>query len=99
MPAKSLQERLTAAEALVAKYKAQIAQEAILRNIQVNDDVDFTYGRDATKRSLTGTVTGTRTDDNNVMWVAIASGEGFDLQTYKVRATDITENRTAAKRG
>lgn len=99
MEAKTTQQKLDAALALVEKYRAELKSEAILKNIAVGDDVDFTFGRADNKRSLKGTIVVGLTDEPKVgLVVGIEAGEGFDKKVYKVRATDITENRTAAKR-
>jgi hypothetical protein len=97
---RSLAERLEAARALVAKYEAQINSEAQINNVQVGDDVDFKYGKSnvgAGVRTLTGTVQAVGDTDNGRV-VVILVGEGIDIKPYKVRAADITANRTAETR-
>ncbi|GEM_PF-6560788 len=97
---RTLDEKIAATEALLAKYKQQKLTEAILNNIQIGDDVDFNFGRGESRRTLTGKVTVGITDDEAVgKVVAVFAGEGFDAKTYKVRVADITANRTAAERG
>lgn len=96
---RTLDEKIAATEALLAKYKQQKLTEAIMNNIEIGDDVDFTYGRADSKRTLTGKVVVGITDDEN--WgkiVGIEAGEGFDKKVYKVRVPDITANRTAENR-
>ncbi|MGX7894962.1 hypothetical protein [Tsuneonella sp. HG222] len=92
------QAKLDQARAMVTKYEAELASEAIRNNIEAGDKVTFTHGRGDTKKVLTGAVLGVK-DEENGRWVAISVGEGFDLTTYKVRTADITSNPDADKRG
>ncbi len=94
---KSLQERLANAEALVAKYKQQIAAEAILNNIQPGDAVSFKYGRGETQTVKEGTVISTGDSPRGKLAV-IQTGTGLEISTVKVRVADITENATADAR-
>jgi hypothetical protein len=94
---RSLQERLEAARALVAKYEAQINSEAQINNVQVGDDVSFTFGRADRARILTGVVSAVADTDTGRM-AAVTVGSGLDVEIKKIRAADITENRTAATR-
>jgi len=50
-------------------------------------------------RELTGIVTGIKQDDKLGKLAAIASGEGFDAQTYKVRVADILRNLSVEQAG
>lgn len=96
---RTLDEKIAATEALLAKYRQQKLTEALLNNIEVGDDVDFNYGRAETRRVITGSVTVGITEDES--WgkiVGIEAGEGFDKKVYKVRVADIVANRTADAR-
>ena len=99
---RSLDERIAATKALLAKYEQQKLTESILNNIEVGDDVDFLYGRSDSgegRRTLTGKVTvGLTADESWGNVVGVFAGEGFDAKSYKVRVKDIKANRTAAQR-
>lgn len=95
---RTLEQKLEAAQALVAKYQQQIKSAAIVNNVEVGDEIDFTFGRGAKKRDLSGKITAIKDDETFGRLVAVLSGEGFDATSYKVRVADITENRTAAER-
>ena len=94
--AKTLQDRLVSAQALVAKLTAQINAEAILSNVEVGNVVVFKFGRKDSVRNIEGVVKGTRTAENGVKFAAVfvASEDGFDDQTFKVRIADIIENKS-----
>lgn len=93
----TLEDKLANAKKLVAKIEQEIKTAAIVNNVEVGDDVDFTFGRGDKKRSLKGEITAIKDTDTGKL-VAIVTGEGFDLETFKVRVQEITENRTAATR-
>ena len=93
--AKSLEEQLAAAQERVAKLQTRINSEAIVNNVAVGNDVEFTFGRGEKKRTLRGVVTATREDEKLGKLAAVTVGEGFDVETYKVRFADITTNHSA----
>ncbi len=95
---KTTAQKLEAARALVAKYEQQLDSETILNNIEVGDDVSFKFGRGEKARVLEGSVVAVGEVERLGLVAAVQSGEGIDVQTYKVRVLDITENRTAATR-
>jgi hypothetical protein len=98
---KTLAERLIAAEKLVAKLKAEIANEAIKNDIQVDDVVTFSYGRGDKVREITGVVKATKDIEEGTLKglnLLVLSGEGFDAQTYKVHVRDVVSNETADAR-
>lgn len=90
-------QKLDQARAMVLKYEADLAAEAIRDNIEQGDSVTFKFGRGNTKRELTGTVLGVK-DDNNGRWVRVTAGEGFDMAVYTIRTADITKNPNADAR-
>jgi hypothetical protein len=101
IPTRTLDEKIALTEALLAKYLKQKATEAIVTDIQVGDDVTFSYGRKDGGRELIGTIAvGIATDTVGTYgkYVGIETGEGFDKRVLKVRIGDITENRTANER-
>jgi len=91
---KTLNEKLAAAKALVAKYEAAIKAEAILNNIAVGDKVTIKFGRAEKVRNVGGTVVGLNNTDNGLM-VAVLSD---DFTPYKVHARDVIENASAVER-
>lgn len=91
---KTLNEKLAAAKALVAKYEAQIKAEAILNNIELSDKVTIKFGRAEKVRHINGTVVGLNNTDNGLM-VAVLSD---DFKPYTVHARDVIENASAEGR-
>lgn len=91
---KTLNEKLAAAVALVAKYQAAINAEAILNNIELQDRVTIKFGRAEKVRNIEGTVVGLNNTDNGLV-VAVLSD---DFTPYKVNARDIVANASAAGR-
>ena len=83
--------KLEQAIANVEKYTAMLASEGIRDNIEAGDEVTFNHGRGGTKKALAGTVLGVK-DDKNGRWVAVSTGEGFDMTRYTIRTADITAN-------
>lgn len=97
---KTLQEKLAAAEALVEKYKREMAQEAIINDIGAGDDVTFEFGRGDSKRHMTGTVAGLAdTDQGKIVAVQVTDDSGLpDIKRVNIKS--ITANRSAdARRG
>ena len=94
---KTTEEKLVAARKLVAKYEQQIATAAITNNIEVNDQITFRFGRTDKVRELAGVVTGIKDGPTGRM-VAVITGEGFDVQTVKIRVGDIISNAAADAR-
>lgn len=91
---KTLNEKLAAAKALVAKYEAQIKAEAILNNIELSDKVTIKFGRAEKVRHINGTVVGLNNTDNGLM-VAVLSD---DFKPYTVHARDVIDNASASVR-
>lgn len=90
---RTLQEQLEAAQARVDKIKAAINTQEILQSVKAGDTATFTYGRAEKVRELSGTVVavGDRTDERGraTRIAVINSGEGLDIEQYKVRVADI----------
>lgn len=91
---KTITERLVAARALVAKLEAAEKAEAILNNIEVNDNVTIKFGRAEKVRHIKGKVVGLNNTDNGLM-VAVLSE---DFKPYTVHARDVIENASAEGR-
>lgn len=89
MAKKSLEERLVAARALVAKYEEQIAKGNAQADVQVGDDVTFKFGRADTSRELSGKIVAAE-DGKVVILVGI--------KPYTVAVRDILSNPTADAR-
>jgi len=89
--------KLEAAKASVIKYKAQLIAESARSDLEVGDAVLFSHGRAETKKDLNGKVIGIKSDTNG-LWVAVVVGEGFESETYKIRAATIINNATADAR-
>lgn len=91
---KTITERLVAARALVAKLEAAEKAEAILNNIEVNDNVTIKFGRAEKVRHIKGKVVGLNNTDNGLM-VAVLSE---DFKPYTVHARDVIDNASAEGR-
>ena len=94
---RTLEQKIVATKALLAKYEQQALTAAILNNIEAGDDVDFNYGRGPTRRIITGRVVTVGDSDQGKLAV-VQFGEGLDVKVVKVRVADITANRTATER-
>lgn len=94
---RTLEEKITATRALLAKYLAEQNAEKQINNVQVGDDITFNFGRADRVRSITGTVQAVADTDLGRV-VSVLTGEGIDAELKRVRADAITENRTAASR-
>lgn len=92
--ARTINEKLTAAIALVAKYEAEIAADAISNNIAEGDNVTIKFGRGAKVRDVAGRVIGVRDTDNG-RFVAVLDAE---LNTFKVHVRDVVSNEDADAR-
>lgn len=95
---RTLAEKLAAAERLVEKYKREMVLEQVKNDVRSDDVIRFQFGRGDKKRELTGTVTGTKTDDTQGLMIRAVVGEGFDAETYKVFARDVIQNITGDER-
>lgn len=91
---KTLEEKLTAAVALVAKYRSQIAAIAISNNIAVDDDVVVKFGRGDKVRNVAGRVIGVRDTEQGRVVAVIDE----NLDTFKVNVRDVVSNTTADAR-
>lgn len=89
MSKKSLEERMAAAKALVAKYEEQIAKGAAQADVQVGDVVTFKFGRGDTARELEGNIVAA--DDGKVVILV-------GIKPYTVLVRDILANPTADAR-
>lgn len=100
---KTTLQKLEAAKELVVKLTAKLAAENATNDIQVGDAVEFGFGRAEKRRILKGTVIGTRIDDNQSLWIAVATPAGEDVfaepaQNYRLRVSDIVRNEAAEAR-
>ena len=97
---RTLEQKIAATKALLAKYEQQALTAAILNNIEAGDDVSFNYGREgktSTRRTIDGRVV-TVGDTPQGKVAVVQYGEGLDVKVVKIRVADITANRTAAER-
>ena len=89
-----LLEDIAAAEAKVAKLKAQLdkldaAQNnaAAIEALAPGDEVAYVYGRALNKRVLNGRVVAAKKSDKGVVQLKIEHGEGFDAEFHLIDAT------------
>lgn len=90
-------EKLAEAERLVALYREQRAEEKMRENIEPGDTILFEKGRGENKQILDGEVLGTKTDSNG-QWIKVQVGDGFEAETFTIRAAAIRENPAAKAR-
>lgn len=88
--AKTTEEKLVAARALVAKYEAAILADVIAANVQVGDEVSIKFGRGASVREVSGSIVGIA-DRTAVVLTP-------ELKTFKVNFRDIVSNPAAEAR-
>lgn len=95
--AKTLQEKLASAVALVEKYTQQINAEALLNNVAVGNDIGFIFGRAEKARTLRGVVTAVRdaSETEGKLYRVVINGGTFEEQAFKVRPDQVTENFSA----
>jgi len=93
----TLEDRLAAAKALVAKIEAQIVAEKIKNDIQLNDDVTFNFGRGTNIRSMAGKVAG-MADTPQGKVVAITVDDNGLPEIKRVNIAALTGNSTADAR-
>lgn len=89
MSKRSIEERLVAAKALVAKYEEQIAKGTAQADVQVGDTVTFKFGRGDTARELSGNIVAA--DEGKVVILV-------GIKPYTVFIRDILANPTADAR-
>lgn len=94
----SLEQRIIATRALLAKYEARLNAEKQINNVQVGDEgVTFKFGRSDKAREETGKVVAVA-DSSQGKVVSVLVGEGVDMAIRKVRAADIISNPSADER-
>lgn len=92
--AKTLEEKIAATRALLAKYEAQAYTAAVANNIEKGDTVTIKFGRGDKAREVTGDVIGVADTDNG-RFVAVLDAE---LNSYKVHVRDVLANPNADAR-
>lgn len=86
----SLDDKIAALKARLAKLEQQKLTESLLENIQKGDKVTIKFGRGEKVREIDGEVVGVSLPN-----VAVLSD---DLDTYKVHIRDVISNPAAAER-
>lgn len=90
---RTLEQKLEAAVALVAKLQGQINAIAILSSVSPGNEVVFKFGRGDKARELTGTVTAVGETEAGSKVARVVTNQGtMDEQAFKVRVADITRN-------
>lgn len=92
--AKTTEQKLNAARALVAKYEAALVAEAAQSDVRDGDIVTIKYGRAESVREVNGKIVGVANTDAGLV-VAVIDGE---LNTYKVHVRNIVANVSAEGR-
>lgn len=82
-------EDLAKAQARLDKLVTERDNRAKLETIAAGASVTFDYGRGEKRRTLTGVVVAVGDDDKGTRMLAVAVGEGINVETYKIRAVDV----------
>lgn len=82
-------EDVAAAQSKLDKLLTEKANRDLIEQLDVGAVVRFDYGRGEKRRTLEGTVAAVGDDPKTGRMLAVTVGEGIDIATYKVRASDI----------
>lgn len=101
---KTLDQRITEAQAAVAKAQAALAALVSERdnreryeNLAAGQVVSFEFGRAEKRRVISGTVKSIHDDGKGGRILVVESGEGLDIQINKVPATSVIFDAPAAE--
>ena len=86
---KDAREDVEKAQAKLDKLLAEKANRDRIENLATGTAITFEYGRGEKRRVLHGTVVAIGDDPKLGRLLAVQSGEGLDVQTYKIRAADV----------
>jgi hypothetical protein len=86
---KDAQEDFDKAKAKLDKLLSERANRERIENLAVGTEVTFEYGRGEKRRELSGSVVAAGDDPKTGRMLVISVGSGLDVQTYKIRATDV----------
>lgn len=82
-------EDLAKAQAKLDKLLTERDNRAKLDTLGAGASVNFEYGRGEKRRVLSGIVVAAGDDGKGTRMLAVAVGEGIDVETYKIRAVDV----------
>jgi S-adenosylmethionine synthetase len=86
---KDAREDVAKAQAKLDRLLTERANRERIENLAVGTEVSFEYGRGDKRRVLTGTIVAVGDDEKLGRQFAVTAGEGLDIATYKIRATDV----------
>lgn len=86
---KDAREDVAKAQAKLDKLLIEKANRARIENLAAGTAIKFEYGRGEKRRVLDGIVVAVGDDPKMGRLLAVQSGEGLDVQTYKIRAADV----------
>lgn len=86
---KDAREGVAKAQAKLDKLLIEKANRDRIENLAAGTAIKFEYGRGDKRRVLEGTVVAIGDDPKLGRLLAVQSGEGLDVQTYKIRAADV----------
>ena len=86
---KDAREDVAKAQAKLDKLLIEKANRDRIENLAAGTAIKFEYGRGDKRRVLDGTVVAIGDDPKLGRLLAVQSGEGLDVQTYKIRAADV----------
>lgn len=81
--------RIAADTLALAEAQSQLSAASLVSEVAAGYTVTFKVGRAETRREVTGVVQG-RGEVKGVDSVRVQSGEGFDLEVYTIKVTELT---------
>jgi len=92
---KDAREDVAKAQAKLDKLMIEKANRDRIENLSAGTAIKFEYGRGEKRRVLHGTVVAIGDDPKLGRLLAVQSGEGLDVQTYRIRAADVLFDEVA----
>ena len=86
---KDAREDVEKAQAKLDRLLTELANRERIENLAVGTVVKFEYGRGDKRRVLEGTIIASGDDEKLGRQFAVQAGEGLDIATYKIRASDV----------
>lgn len=86
---KDAREDVAKAQAKLDKLLTEAANRDRIAGLDKGTEVSFEYGRGEKRRTLTGTIIASDNDPKMGRVFAVQTGTGVDIQTLKIRASDV----------
>ena len=86
---KDAREDVAKAQSKLDKLLLEAANRDRILNLLPGTEVSFEYGRGEKRRALAGKVVAIADDPKMGRVLAVVTGEGVDIETYKIRSSDV----------